>query len=695
MAVKIWYNGTDMNSFGPTPFVSISKESLRDQANVEKLGEKLKITIEGKIVAQKRGYSHNRGINQLLEDEKRLRHVFSQDGILTLECVADNTTSTFASSITNSKLTFDFFGQIKDSSNTQGSGIVCKVVGYQASKSADNWTQTVDYSIDLESFNPLTATLPAAQRYPIESYSDEWTIEPLEDSAFYSTNIVNNSSNVDVYSNVWPPASTNKLDNLIQFRISHKVGAVGKSAPTGLYPVGQTPGSTSPNFGHSAWFNAKRFVEQQLKRGQDDINHIFLAYNNTGFGQNSFSNENHTTDSKTADEYVYLYNHVRTVSMSEAAGTYDVTDTWLALNKPTSYTEDYSVEISQDSIFNVTAKINGSVQGLEMKKADYIHGNPTLASTALSDNGRSTINDITPNLNQSELNLQNMNETTIFGTKFTSAMHAWRNYVEPLLFVRTNTIASLLMDGQTTAYGTVGANPTSIVDPSTNKTGGNPTDTGAIIQYTDRGSITVNNPTYADGSCTLTDKKENIILGTQSVNKTVGMDPAKGTITYSAEYHSKGKQQLKGGYILNLSVQDSKAADVIAEMFVLGRKRGPLLQDTGSKTAKTRQLSLEIQTKYANGVHEYDMRYPGCPMYTGGVTYKDMMNIVDVFRPVLPDTWTPVKVSDAAAAAQTAGTTIQLITGAVCGQVYVKSDEESWNPIEGRFTKNISWTYDA
>jgi hypothetical protein len=83
-------------------------------------------------------------------------------------------------------------------------------------------------------------------------------------------------------------------------------------------------------------------------------------------------------------------------------------------------------------------------------------------------------------------------------------------------------------------------------------------------------------------------------------------------------------------------------------------------------------------------------------MFTGGVTYKDMMNIVDVFRPVLPDSWTPVKIADAAAAANnTGGPAIRLITGAVCGQVYVKSDEESWNPIEGRFTKNITWTYDA
>jgi hypothetical protein len=78
-------------------------------------------------------------------------------------------------------------------------------------------------------------------------------------------------------------------------------------------------------------------------------------------------------------------------------------------------------------------------------------------------------------------------------------------------------------------------------------------------------------------------------------------------------------------------------------------------------------------------------------MWTGGIIYKDLMNIVDMMRPVLPDTWTPVKLTELAAH----DSTIQFINGSAAGQVYIKSDDESWNPIEGRFSKSITWIYDA
>jgi len=686
MGVKIWYDGVDLNKFGPTPFINMSKTTNRDSANVHILSESLSISIEGKITAYKHGVdeqNHRPGLDRLLEDEKQLRQLFSRDGILVVSCQAGNNPQNFTAALAIGKFGFNWDDNVTAASNAVGKGMMCKVKSYQISKTDDNWVQTIDYSIELESHHSKNSSLAHAQKYTISSYSDEWTIEPVEDTSYYHLDVVNNDPRYTNDNNPNWPAGSNKLDNILQFRISHRLSAQGLSAPTGQYNAGQSPGA-SLNHNHSAWYNAKRFVEEQLKMPHNDVNHVFLAYNNTGYGQSSYVTEGQSTGQKTQAEEIYLYNHVRAVNASESNGSYELTDTWLALSKPTHYIEDYSVEITQDMLFNVTARINGSVQGLEIKRPGYEQAGSMLGSTTFNSYNSSE----THGLDRSKLDLQNMNEAAIYSTKYGNALEAWRNYVEPLLYARSNSLAMYMIQGATTVLS---GNTADLADTTSEQTNRG-TWEGKTPQFTDLGNFTINYPVNNGGTCDYLDKKENIILDTRFVNKTIGSDPSKGTITYSAEFNNRrGANQLKGATILSMSVQDTKPADVVAEMFVLGRKRGPILQDTGAKTAKTRQLSIEIQSPIPRSMGEFDMRYSKCPMWTGGIIYKDLMNIVDMMRPVLPDTWTPVKLTELAAH----DSTIQFINGSAAGQVYIKSDDESWNPIEGRFSKSITWIYDA
>lgn len=685
MGAKIWFNGVDLNKFGPTPFINLSKSINRDSANVHILSETINITLEGKITAYKKGISeqyHKSGIDRLLEDEKQLRDTFSRDGVLTVTCAPSNTTQLPTAGASAGKFGFWWDDLVRSANGTIGKGMVCKVTSYQISKTDDNWVQSIDYTIELQCNHSKSATLAHASTYPISGFTDEWTIEPIEDTSYYNLSLINNSP---ISSNPpdWP-AGQRILDNLIQYRISHRVGAQGLSAPTGLYQAGVAPGSSPPYFGESSWVNAKKFVEEQIKMPHNSINHIFLAYNNTGFGQHSYTTENKTTGSKNQNEEIYLYNHVRAVNVSESNGTYDITDTWLALSKPTHYLEDYSVEVTQDTNFNVTARINGTITGLEIKKDGYIEGSPMSQSTQHNTyNGTDTIN-----LDKGKIDLQNMNEMSIYSTKYGNALEAWRVYVEPLLYARANVLAMYMVQGATLIIGGGAATHQNTQAPQY----GRNTWDGKSPQFTDLGKFEVRYPQTNFGTCDYVDKRENIILDTRFVSKTIGSDPSRGTITYSCEFNNRrGANQIKGATILSLNVQDSKPADVIAEMFVMGRKRGPILQDTGSKTGKTRQLSVEIQTNIPRNMAEFDMRYNACPMWTGGIVYKDMMNIIDMFRPVLPDSWTPVKLTEL----RNKDSSIQLINGSYAGQVYIKSDDETWNPIEGRFSKNITWVYDA
>lgn len=682
MGVKIWYGGEDLNQFGPTPFINLSKSTGRDSANVHILYETINITLEGKITAYKHGVdeqSHKPGIDRLLEDEKKLRHLFSRDGVLVVSCSASNNQN-FTTALNSGKFGFNWDDDVRSDSGAIGKGLVCKVKSYQVSKTDDNWVQTIDYTIELECNHSKNSTIPHAEQYSISSYSDEWTIEPVEDTSYYHLSVVNNDPRYNNNNNPNWPAGTNKLDNLMQFRISHRLSAQGLAAPTGQHLAGEVQHG---GYGHSPWYNAKRFIEEQLKMPHNDVNHVFLAYNNKGFGQHSYVNENQTTGTKVAAEEIYLYNHVRTVSVSESNGSYDLTDTWLALSKPTHYLEDYSVEVTQDMNFNVTARINGSVQGLEIKKDGYIEGGPTLDATGFHSYNEGSVN----NLLKAKLDLQNMNEHAIYSTKYGNALEAWRNYVEPLLYARTNSLAMYMIQGATTS---IAASSEALRDTTSEQS--NSSWGGTYPQFDDLGNFQIKYPINNGGTCDYLDKKENIVLDTRFVNKTIGSDPSRGTITYSAEFNNRrAANQLKGATITSMSVQDSKPADVVAEMFVLGRKRGPILQDTGAKTAKTRQVSIEIQTPIPRSMGEFDMRYSACPMWTGGIIYQDLMNIIDMMRPVLPDTWTPVKLADL----RSKDSTIQFINGSAAGQVYIKSDDETWNPIEGRFSKNITWIYDA
>lgn len=689
--VKVEYKGQDLAYYGPVPFINFSTNTIRDSAGRDALGYQTSITLEGKIyVPRKMPYATNdsvtrnqMGIQNLAALEGHMRDVFTRDGgqgLLRLRC-------------NNTDMNFGLVGPAKEN-NVAKRGIWCKVSNMSFNRSNDNWTSSIDYTIELEHFTMSGVKHQCAKSFPVVSYNDDWSIEPLDDPSYYHMNTQNNLLQLgNIFTNVYP-VGNNKIENLKQYRITHKISAVGAYAPTGEYPVGQAEGGGSAYYDTSPWLNAKNFVQCQVTRGNDELNHIFLMANNNAFGhQASFQNDSSriTGGGSTAESEpkVYLYNHTRLVNVSEAAGSYEISDTWLAMSKPAAYTEQYSIEVSQDVNYNTTARINGSVQGLELKRNDYDEENPfgnqANHQTRTNIDGSSKYQPKTVS-KDNEITLKSMNETNIAKNKYDNALYAWRNYVEPMMYVRAHTFTSMTLDGRNTTFNSANFNRNSGTNGATPVAGIDQNNT-PVMQYT-----AINN-----GCPTFNKHAADILLDPQPLSKTIGSDPSKGTITYSCEFNSRtGANQIKGGRILSLSVQDSKGSDRISEVFVLGRKRGPALVDSGSKTAKSRQLNIEIQTNIPKGVTEFDMRFNDCPMYTGGIVYKDVLNLVDMFRPVMSAGWTPIKLQEAAAAAAARGQTVSVPVGsATVGQLYVIQNEETWNPLEGKFTKNITWKYDV
>lgn len=144
-------------------------------------------------------------------------------------------------------------------------------------------------------------------------------------------------------------------------------------------------------------------------------------------------------------------------------------------------------------------------------------------------------------------------------------------------------------------------------------------------------------------------------------NRTIGHNPLNGTISYSYEYDTAPISCITGSCILSqsISIDDQLATDVFASQVVLGRAMGPILQDIGTKTARTRTVSVELVTLTPTGCGSMSALYS--PVPTG---------LVEGF--------------------------ISMISGDLTSnysQVFVSSNTQNWNFSVGRYSRSIGFTY--
>jgi len=85
-----------------------------------------------------------------------------------------------------------------------------------------------------------------------------------------------------------------------------------------------------------------------------------------------------------------------------------------------------------------------------------------------------------------------------------------------------------------------------------------------------------------------------VTLNVAPLSMTVGRNPLQGTIDYTFEYDTRPLNLVDGALSETISISDNIGGELFASVFVLGRARGPVLQDLGTKTSNTRDLSIEI-----------------------------------------------------------------------------------------------------
>lgn len=509
-----------------------------------------------------------------------------------------------------------------------------RAINFNTEPSPDNMLQSIGYSVDLEYHERPSddATSPL-----IVSCSDSWSIEPLEDYVYESFSL-SPSTGIEPTPLVGTrtlPSNQLNIVNVPQFRISHKVSAKGASYTSAASPC---PPAGSGYF--VPYNEAKKWVSRRL-------NVPWLSNNSEGAYVGAYHSS--STGSK-----LYLFNHVRATNFSMTEGSYDIVDTWIGMPTGINHIEDYSIEIGSDEKFVKTVRVQGTIKGLEIVDQNRLNASSSLTPTdaGLIDlNNSFTANkaDVSNMAYSSHNNLTD--KTTMKGYKYQNALLAWHSGIKPYLYTRAS--SALTRSISTTR--------TFNIDGTTGGEG--------IVDYYNRDT--------PKGS---TEYASERLLNPIPWTMTEGHDHRKGIITYNYEYNNKFAL-LDGVLSENITVTNTGPADVVAEVFVLGRSLGPVLQFLGSKTLTTKDLSIEISVMPPESVAAYNINNPACPLYTGGNLYKAIEKLVDGIRPFRP--YNTVFTAPSTTP-NTKNTT---------GKSYIDRDTRTWVPSEGRYTRNVSWKY--
>lgn len=566
----------------------------------------------------------------------------------------------------------------------EASGV--NVVGYQIDKSSDNWVVSADYTINFEYITNADPKAPL-----VKDMSDTWSIEPLDEITYEDFTLPIHQrgewSNPKLKPSapqgngaVIPADSLNnrpgggstangtlRVVNVPQFRITRNLGCKGipiqeSGTTAGICFTGAGTNITNiGKYNRTAFASAKEWVERELAR----------TYNGS---QWKTSGVLYFVDTP-ATRPLYLYNHARNTNIDIYNGTYDVTESWIAMPTGIFYTEEYNIDMSTDEAFAKTVRVAGSIKGLSMVNLDImtssgssfpVPGAKPPSGTQIFD-GKITLSGTlkTPYAgpNGTIANLLDVNSapdmSNLGGSKYQNALSGWLLNIKPYLYRR----ASLGINSIDRTQSYIPLSQQSL------PAGASPT-------------APPNNPIYcAEG-----------LLNPIPKSTTEGHDPRKGTISYSYEY-SNSTMIISGVISENITITNEAPADVVNETQVIGRALGPIMTKTG-RSSPRKSVSIEIVVPKPTKPSEMWISNSDCPLYTGGYIYDFIDKIVEGVKPFgIADTsrnyiWGATYVANTNSALNP-----KPRNAARPGIVFLSSDQDNWNPTNGRYSRTVSWTY--
>ena len=522
----------------------------------------------------------------------------------------------------------------------EASGVV--VTAFSASETSNNWTGTADYSISLQHETALTDD-PNEQ---VKERNESWSIEQIDDTSYtnLAANVTGRAETLNPYgnsggSNVGGSSASNSLSiiTIPQFRITRRLSAKGlRVAATGT-------AAQTYDLGTNSFHKAKTWVHDRIARGFSGPGGF------QGQGGVNLQVGNPPTIISGPFTKTHLFNHTRSTTMDVANASYEVNDSWLSLPVGIPYTETYSIELSTAEGHTRTVRVQGNVVGL-------VYEDPTIRSGAsailpatlpampqpLVATGRTEDIDLTYSLkpgDKGSVNYASLDtgktDFTQKQTKYENALDGWISHIKPFLYRRA-------------CYGMHKLDRTTEYLPIANTSTGNP-----------------NNPVYC------VERLLNVI----PVSTSEGHDPRKGTISYTHEFNNV-HNLIDGVISQNISINNEAPSDTISETPVIGRALGPILSKTGRSSAR-KTVSVDIVVRPPIEIDGFFQTNSLCPVWTGGMVYNKIENLIEGNK--------PFGIADSS-----------IFPGLVknrLGIAFVTSDQTTWSPTTGRYSRSVSWIY--
>jgi hypothetical protein len=301
-----------------------------------------------------------------------------------------------------------------------------------------------------------------------------------------------------------------------------------------------------------------------------------------------------------------LYNFVRSLSVSENEGSFRVTDNWIGVPHEVNipYIETFNIDSSVDLELTRTVTVQGTVKGLEVFNSGNIYNKNLL--TYLGGNLSGSIKQLTDN---------NIHVGGTNGTKFFNALSGYAT-------IKANNI---LLDRVKSAAAT-----------------------GSLQSLG-----------YCLGPTTSGVRPMNPI----PMSVTEGLNPTEGTVTYNWVFNNRPQPLVSGAISERLTIDDRHATPMIASVFVLGRRLGPILQDLGTFSASSRTVSFEVVLPKPSSIR--DLVFPT-------QHYHTITGVVDSFNPL---------------------NFAYGVAGAQGIKSYISANNSNWDPLEGRLSTNKTWEW--
>lgn len=146
-------------------------------------------------------------------------------------------------------------------------------------------------------------------------------------------------------------------------------------------------------------------------------------------------------------------------------------------------------------------------------------------------------------------------------------------------------------------------------------------------------------------------------LNPEPLSKIIGHQHSKGIITYNYEFDNRPCSFISGSLTENISINDSNPTDVFANLVVLGRPQGPILQPIGTPTAPTREVTVEVTMPGPTGCQFADLEEFNPSVQVNSLLCNYESGLVASWDDVLKNT-----------------------------------DSVNWNPLTGRYSRTVGWT---